>query len=251
MPATAFVARRQWVAEEGLRLDAGAYAGGALAVRDSIVRGDMTWRPLGELAQLSYPGRFSRRYVNDPDRGVPFLSSSDMLLADIKGVPFLAHDALAQSPELRLSEGWTLISRSGTVGNTAYVRGEMVGLSASEHVIRAVPADNVMAPGYLFAFLSSRHGRMLVQSQTYGTVVRHIEPHHLADIPIPLPDPVVQQRIHDLVAGAAAARTEASRLLDEAGAYFDGLGGPLRHLHDHARAAGLVNRTRLGGLGET
>jgi type I restriction enzyme S subunit len=87
----------------------------------------------------------------------------------------------------------------------------------------------------------------MIQQKTYGSVVQHIEPHHIADLPVPLPDATVQERIHALVDGAAAARTEAARLLDEAGAYFDALAGPMPSAHDHARAAAIVARARLDG----
>jgi len=94
----------------------------------------------------------------------------------------------------------------------------MDGVAASHDVIRAVPKQEAIAPGFLFAYLTAAPARALIQQRTYGSVVQHIEPHHIADLPVPLPDPAEQQRIHDLVAGAAAARTEASGLLDAAAA---------------------------------
>jgi type I restriction enzyme S subunit len=76
-------------------------------------------------------------------------------------------------------------------------------------------------------------------------VVQHIEPHHIADIPVPIPPGEFQEKIHLLVQGAADARSEARRLLDSASAYFDRLGSPPMSSHDHAFAAGAVRRSRL------
>jgi len=97
----------------------------------------------------------------------------------------------------------------------------------------------------LFAFLTSKPAQAMIRQHTYGSVVQHIEPHHLADLPIPLPEAPDQRRIHDLVDGAAAKRTAASRLLDEASAYFDGQAGPFQYPHEHALAAKVVARSAL------
>jgi type I restriction enzyme S subunit len=241
-----FVARSGWVREEGLRLDASAYAGGGLQARDRILAGSWPLRQLSGVARLFNGPRFAPRYVRDPKRGIPFLSSSDILLADLRNIPLLSNAGTPGLPKLLVQGGWTLISCSGTIGNTAYVRPEMAGMAASQHVMRAVPEDSDITPGYLFAFLSSAPAQAMIKQKTYGTIVQHIEPHHIADIPVPLPDRPMQERIHALVDGAAKARTEASRLLDAAAAYFDALAGPMPSAHDHARAAGVVRQSRLG-----
>lgn len=245
MTRATLIARTPWLRSRGLRLDAEAYSSGALAARDAIESSDYAWRRLDAVGEVSYPGRFARRYVRDRSRGTPFLSSSDMLLADLNAVPNLANDAIDESPELLIREGWTLISRSGSIGNTAYVRREMDGMAASEHVIRVRSRGEAALSGYLFAFLSSTIGQLLLKSQTYGTIIQHIEPHHIADLPVPLPDPTFQQRIHDLINSAATARAEASRLLDKAALYLDGQAGLLQYKHDHARAKGIVQRSQL------
>ncbi|MGI8552325.1 MAG: hypothetical protein ACR2PL_16295 [Dehalococcoidia bacterium] len=241
-----FIARSSWLAEEGCRLDAPAYGEGGLAIRDRIIHGTFGWQPLGKVCDLFYPPRFARQYVRDPERGTLFLSSSDMLLADLKGLAYLSEARTPGLTGLLVQGGWTLISRSGTVGNTAYVRPEMAGLAASEHIIRAAPLRGGILPGYLFAFLASRGGTALIRSRTYGSIVQHIEPQHIADLPVPVPDEREQQGIHNLVVSAAAARTEASHLLDETAAYFDGLAGPMPSRHDHALATGCVRCSQLG-----
>ena len=116
--------------------------------------------------------------------------------------PRLAH--------LRLGEGMTLVSCSGTIGRTVYVRPEMSGMWASEHAIKIVPDPALVRPGYLHAFLSSRFGLPLVTGGTYGAIVQHIEPQHVARVPVPLAPDDVQEEAHRLVTEAAAMRTEAS-----------------------------------------
>lgn len=238
-----FIAQSRWFLHEGLRLDASAYATGGLEIQDRIM--GRPWCHLDKAAMLHKGPRFSRIYVHDRFRGVPLFSSSDILLADLDTVPTLSKSATPQLNALLIAEGWTLISRSGTIGNTTYVRAEMAGMAASEHVMRAIPNTSVVTPGYLFAFLSTRYGQTLLRRRTYGSIIQHIEPEHIADIPAPLPDSSFQEHIHALVAHAASARTQASRLLDEVAAYFNALAGPMTSRHDHSRAVGIVMRSGL------
>jgi type I restriction enzyme, S subunit len=242
--ATVFIAPRRWLREEGSRLDASCFSSGGLEARDRIKEA-CDWRPLAALAQLFVGSRFARTYVTDRERGVPYLTGSEMLLADLVGLPLLSRARTRQLADLEVGRCWTLISCSGTIGRTVYVRGDMAGMALTHDVIRAVPNEERVEPGYLFAFLSSASGQAMIQQRTYGSVVQHIEPHHIADLPVPLPDEDMRGRIHALVEGAGTARTEAAELLGEVGAYFDTLVPPLLSSHDHARAVGIVRPGQL------
>src|SRR5215217_1376041 len=122
MPPRVFQVKRDWLTDQASRLDAAAYGEGGLAARDRIKAGPWPWCPLGELATVYLPPRFSRRYIYDPSRGVPFLSSSDMLLADLSGLPLLSRRATPNLDALTGVVGSTLVSRSGTIGRTVYWR---------------------------------------------------------------------------------------------------------------------------------
>jgi type I restriction enzyme, S subunit len=245
MPPRVFQVKSGWLTDQASRLDAAAFGEGGLAARDHIKVGPWPWRPLRELARLFNGPRFARHYVHARHLGVPFLSSTDMLLADPTWTPLLSKARIPFLAKLTIEHGWTLISCSGTIGNTAYVREEIGGWTASQHVIRAAPHPSYVLPGYLFAFLTSASAQAMILQHTYGSVVQHIEPHHLADLPVPLPDAPTQRRIHDLVEAAASKRTEASGLLDEASAYFDAQAGPFKYPHEHALAVGLLQRSTL------
>ncbi len=240
-----FIARSGWVQEEGLRLDASAYGEGGLEARDKIVRGNWNQCRLDVACNLFTESRFARTYIPNPDHGVPYLTGSDMLLADLQGLLYLSKRRTPQMQQLLLGAGWTLISCSGTIGRTSFVRGQMVGMAASHDIIRAVPNTVNIQPGYLFAFLSSAPAQAMIRQRTYGSVIQHIEPSHIADLPVPLPDEPMQLRIHQRVQGAADARSEASRLLDEAARYFDRLAGPMPSTHEHAYAAAVIRSSRL------
>jgi type I restriction enzyme S subunit len=247
MTSAVFIARRRWLAQETSRLDASCYASGGIEARDAITNADLPWAPIGELADVFLPPRFVRRFVRDPSRGTPLLSSSDILLSDFVGLPLLSTRATPLLSELMVERCASLVTRSGTIGRIAYVRNEMAAMAVSEHAIRVVPRDGAIRPGYLFAFLSSRPAQAMIQQRTYGSVVQHIEPLHVADVPMPLADDPVQKRIDSLVDAAASARTEAATLLDQAAEYFDSLAGRMSSRHDHALAAGTVRARTLAG----
>ena len=61
----------------------------------------------------------------------------------------------------------------------------MDGMACSEDVLRVVPDPDRILPGYLYAFLSSKFGKSLVVGGTYGAIIPHIEPHHIASLPVP------------------------------------------------------------------
>lgn len=213
------------------------------AARESgAVYGSRRLDALKDVARVFNGPRFARIYVTDPDRGIPFLSSSDMLQADLNGVNLLsrAHTPSKLLNAIRIQQSWTLVSCSGTIGNTVYVRSDMDGMTGSQHIMRVVPDEKVIRPGYLFTVLSSRIGYALLTQGTYGAVVQHIEPHHIADLPIPRLDAAIEERIHALVERAAALRVEANKRLLQARKMLEaevGFANP-RKSFDHAFAIG-------------
>lgn len=209
-----------WLEHDGRRLDCGPYMSGALEARVAIDSLKAKKQPLFELCEhgrdgLFHAGRETRQWVEDPSVGVRFLGSTDILSADLQGLPLLARSQVEKNPRLRIHEGWTLITRTGTIGRMAYCRADMDGLACSEHVMRVVPDSSQVLPGYLYAYLASRYGVPLVAGGTYGSIIQSIEPQHVAELPVPRLGKL-EQRAHDLVVGAAKLRTESSDLLERA-----------------------------------
>ena len=212
------IVRSAWLESKGRRLDCGPYMSGAIEARELLKRLPVRRAELRSVTRVGHAGgiyngpQFVRNYVTDPTYGVPFLSSSSMLHAEFRNVDLLRKvDAVRpRLAYLQLEEGTTLISCSGTIGRMAYTRREMAGMWSSQDVLKVVPDPNSVRPGYLYAFLSSRFGVPLVTGSTYGAIVQHIEPGHLADLPVPLAPPAVQEEVHRLVTEAGELRTWAS-----------------------------------------
>lgn len=68
----------------------------------------------------------------------------------------------------------TLITCSGTIGKVALVGKHWEEWTASQHIIRVVPADKDVA-GYISVFLASDYGYPLITHYTYGSVVDEID----------------------------------------------------------------------------
>jgi type I restriction enzyme S subunit len=187
------------------------------------------------------PGRFKRVYVDDLDHGDPWLSPSDMLKANLSNLRLVSRKFTPGIETLRVHHRWILLSRSGTIGNLAYVREDMDGLVGSDDIIRIVADPSKIPPGYLYAFLSSSLGKALIEQKTYGAVVPHIEAHHVVDLPIPRLDPATEQRIHRLIERAASLRVEANKRLKQLRIDTTsvlGLPTGFSARYDHARAIG-------------
>lgn len=210
-----------WMQLNGRRLDCNPYLSGAFEAKVLLEKlhgkkQHLYQLTIGGKGGIFHAGREARTYVEDPRYGVPFLGSTDILMADLSNLPLLSKKQVAANPHFTIQEGWTLITRSGTIGRMAYVRADMAGMACSEHVMRVVPNTNAIHSGYLYAYLSSRFGVPMVVAGTYGAIIQHIEPHQIAELPVPIPPERFQLKIHELVNLSAKRRVQANNLLREA-----------------------------------
>ena len=210
-----------WISRDGLRLDCNPYMTGALEAR---VRLDELSSPKerledlceGGISGLVNPGRITRQWVEDATYGVPFLTSTSILQADLSKLRFISKRAVQENPKLIIRQGYTLITRAGSIGRMSYARLDMDGMACTEDVLRVIPDREKVPPGYLYAFLSSKFGVPLVTSGTYGAIIQHIEPEHIAGLPVPRFGVDKEIHVHNLVENAAEALTRYASLLQEA-----------------------------------
>lgn len=218
-----------WLHRPGTRLNAATYTSGAFALQERLRALEGRTQSLGSLTKGHQGGvyrppifqmQFSRNLVDTPEHGVPFMTSSAMLLADLSHLP-LVSKKVAKSPKfavLELRPEMTLISCSGTIGRVIYAREEMRGVWSSQDMLKVVPDQNRVPPGYLFAFLSSPFGVQLLASGAYGAIVKHIEREHIVHLPVPRLSEPLEGEIHDLVTKASQARSAAASLTARAAA---------------------------------
>lgn len=203
----------------GLRLEASAYA---LEARQAVAELHTCPHPLkallgdaGICQNANNAFRFARMYVG-PDKGVPFLSSSDIIGLRPERGNYLSLKT-PRIDALKIQPWEVLVSCSGTIGNVSLASPRMSEWAVSQHVIRITAPDRDTA-GYVAAFLRSQWGRPQLTGMTYGSVVQHIEPHHLKQVLIPDLPAIRRIAIGRAFVEAALKRDEANNKLDEADA---------------------------------
>jgi type I restriction enzyme S subunit len=198
-----------WLYQGENRLDGGYYTAEANAAFRAVNDGGFAVQALEELTEpLWYPGRFKRIYSKNPENGTPFLTASEMLQFRPNGTDFLANNTSAVDI-CKTQNGWILVTRSGTVGRCVIVGERLAKFAITDDAIRVQAQD--VPVGYLYAYLSSWMGQVLISKDQYGSAIKHLEPHHLAGVPVPLLPKEVRAEIHAEIMRAYALRDAASK----------------------------------------
>lgn len=88
---------------------------------------------------------------------------------------------------VRVFSGDIVISRSGTIGRVSYITQRLNNAIVSDDLIR-VRIKNEDLRHYVYSFLQSKAAYDQMIRNEYGAVQQHLEPNHIRDILIPLPD---------------------------------------------------------------
>lgn len=200
------------------RLEASVFDVEAKQARDTVLHNKYGIATLGgeegTIDNAYYPGRFKRIYCSRGN-GEPFYLPSQM--SDIYPRPDKWISALTKCDmgELRLKQNTLLLTRSGTIGNISFVSRTLENKVYSDDVIR-VTFKNPVDLGYTYAYLKHKIGNTILTTNGYGSVITHIEPEHLATVPIPNAPHEIKKQIHDLIVKSYALRDESNDLIDEA-----------------------------------
>ena len=204
-----------------LRTDASFHLSEGQEVQRFIANSPYPLLPISKVAKDIFIGNRAKRvYVKKASHGIPFLSSSDILRADLNNLKLASTKYTPDIERMKLQKGWTLISRSGTIGNCAFANAKHAQKLASEHVIRLCP-NNILRGGLVYAYLASKYGHSLLTQGTFGAVIQHIEPAFVGSILIPSFPESFQKEVDDLIQESARLREEAAEALEEAIAKLD------------------------------
>ena len=165
---------------------------------------------------IYYPGRNVRKYVPDPRGGVPFLSSTRIFNAELLSVKHISKSQSRKMPKLLVNVGDILVTRSGNTGEVQFVDSRLSGCAASEHLMRIEPDCKKIEPGYLYAILRTKFGKLLLSSETYASIIRHIEPEHIEGIKIPMFDAKIRMNIDKQIQLAMQLRMKYKTELERA-----------------------------------
>ena len=210
-----------WLIEEEHRLDCGPFVKGGIEARKTIEGLRYQKDHLVDLTEngingMYHVGQDKIVWAEDEIHGMPFLRSADILRADLSYQPFISRKQVAGNYLFQCPAGATLITRSGTIGRMAFMRTDMEDTAISQDVLKVIPDEEKVKPGYLYAFLNSKYGIPIITGGTFGSIIVHIEAENIADLPVPRLD-AVEDQAHELIQGAADLRVEATELLKTAG----------------------------------
>lgn len=206
------------------RIDPSYHLSESIKLKKQLLGSPYTLSTIGEKTEDVFLGNiFTRVFVKDAEHGIPYIAASDMTKASIDSGKFISKNQAKKLKRLMLDSGWILISCSGTLGNVVYTNDLFKNTFATHDLIRLIPDDKKMPSGFLYAYLASKYGYTLLTQSGFGGVVKHINPDHVANIPIPLFPDSKQKEIHNLIVESANLRVEANLLLEEATECFDEL----------------------------
>lgn len=198
----------------GHRYDASAYNIEAMNALRKVKRNKYgyvyLWGDKGFVIDSYYGPRGKREYIQNTPNSLGFIGSSEMLEIYPKPVKFVP---IGYRDTFGVAYGDVLVSRSGTIGNVSYVTKTLQRLCVSEHAIRISCSEY---SGYVYAFLATEVGRLIIQSFTFGAVVDQIEPIHLKQVPIPNAPKELKEAIHNLIVESYDLRDKSNDLIDEA-----------------------------------
>ena len=141
-------------------------------------------------------GRGKRLYT---EKGVPFLSSSDMMLFNPKRDCKKVSKNTPGLQTMMVSKYDILISRSGTVGNTILVGDDLADTAISEHALRLVIDSKKISPKYVFCFLKTKYGMKCMEASSFGSVIITLNEDLIGNIDLPVLDDNHQKIINDKV----------------------------------------------------
>lgn len=107
--------------------------------------------------------------------------------AKLLNITFASPKQIATINAVRVYRGDIVISRSGTIGRVSYITNRLNGAIVSDDLIRVrIPDENIRA--YVYQFLQTDKALNQMLKNEYGAVQQHLEPNHVANMLIPIPD---------------------------------------------------------------
>lgn len=245
------IVKKSWLSNSDLRLDASFYLSDAVKTK-IIFESHCPYDKVSlksEALELFKGNIHKRVYVSSPEAGLTFLSASDLFKADTETRTYVSKKYSPYLKELELQKGWIFITRSGTLGKVVFTNKEHEGKIGTDDLVRIKPANRKLREGFLYALLASKYGFGLLTQSGYGGVVKHIEPHHIENIEIPVFPDKLQVEINNLITDSVNHRVDAAISLRKSHSFFhDRLkGSGMNEKHSLIDSKRLQNEFRFGG----
>lgn len=195
-----------------MRLDGSFHLSDGLEVRKLVSKSPYGTTEIKDVSSNIYcPGIFKRNYVKS---GIPFLGGGDIQKQDLDSGKYLREKNTPNYEVLQIKKGWSLVTCGGTIGDTVFANNLLAKCWISQHVMRVIPQN--IKEGMLYAYLASKYGKLLLTTNTYGSVIPTLNASNIANLPIPRFHEYFQQEVDNLVQEAARLRVESADMLTKA-----------------------------------
>jgi hypothetical protein len=174
--------------------------------------------PFG-LQENPHDSLFEELALVSPDSGVPYLNTSQVF--DLRPTPrkWLAMSKTKNAEARLIKEGTILVMASATVGRAIVATKAYENAIISHHFMRVETLDAQLA-GWIYGYLRSPQAQAMMRGSQYASVIRHIEPHHLATLPVPNISQEIAHNFNVRVADIVAYRNSAACLRNSAEVTF-------------------------------
>jgi len=138
------------------------------------------------------------------DKVEPYYTPSAVLQDKADSVKWIDVDRASTSQArtiaaIRVQRGDIVITRSGSIGRVAMITARLDNAIVSDDLIRVrIEDDNLRWYTYAYLQTKAAHDQML--RNEYGAIQQHLEPEHIKDLLIPIPDD--WSVIQDVIEGA-------------------------------------------------
>lgn len=208
------------------RMDAESYLTDGYGIRLALEAKPAGWTRFGEVARVSAPPRIKQILVS-PEYGVPYMNTTQAFDARPKPRKWLAMGKTTKAEERLVKEGTILVIASGSVGRSIIASRVHESVIISHDFMRVIPVDDDNK-GWIYAFLRSPQAQAMMTGAQYASIIRHLEPHHLASLPIPLVSDEVAADFQQRVLRIIDCRNASLRLTEAAEAAFADAIGPVK-----------------------
>jgi type I restriction enzyme S subunit len=163
--------------------------------------------------------RVKRLFVRE-EEGIPYLMPDDVFMFPLKPRKWVRKET--QDIENWWVQPFTiLVTQSGAAGRCLIVNKHFKDKLVSPNMIRIVLNNQGKEIiGFIYAFLNSTIGQTFLLKQQYGITVKHIEPKHIEEMPLPLLPNSDIKEINRKILEAHKLREEAQELLLKAEKLF-------------------------------
>lgn len=207
------------------RMEAESYLTEGYGIRLAIEAKSSGWVRFEKLAKSWMPSRIKMIIVSRDD-GTPYLNTSQVF--DVRPRPrkWLALGKTTEGDNRLVKQGQILVMRSATVGRAVVTTRSHENAIISDHFLRVDPVDSAMR-GWVYAFLRSPQAMAMIRGSQYASVIRHIEPRHLAVLPIPEVSTKIAAAFQKKIDQIVSCRNNAARLRNSAEMAFADAVGPV------------------------